>query len=184
MDIKSFDVPGPVLIVPERHRDHRGSFSEIFRRDVLENAVGPAEFVQDNHSYSALRGTVRGLHFQVPPLPQAKLTHVVRGSSFHVAVDIRRSSPTYGRHVSVVLSAENRAQLYVPVGFAHGLCTLEPDTEVAYKVTAYYAPDAAHGLAWNDPALGIEWPLSAGVATISERDLVWPRLAELPPWFV
>jgi len=182
MDIKAFDLPGPVLIVPERHLDHRGYFSEIFRKNRFE-AAGLGEFVQDNHSYSAKRGTVRGLHFQVPPVPQAKLTRVVRGSSFHVAVDIRRSSPTWGRHVSVVLSAENRTLLYVPVGFAHGLCTLEPDTEVTYKVTDYYAPDAARGLAWNDPALGIKWPVSPDAAVLSDRDRAHPTLSELPGWF-
>ncbi len=139
--------------------------------------------MQDNHSLSAEKGIVRGLHFQVPPFAQDKLVSVVHGSVFDVAVDLRRGSPTYGQHVSVVLSAEAWNQILVPIGFAHGLMTLEPDTEVIYKVSNYYAPDHDKGLLWNDPALGIEWPVAEDEAILSARDKVQSCLVDLPPYF-
>jgi dTDP-4-dehydrorhamnose 3,5-epimerase len=141
------------------------------------------DFVQDNHSLSAAVGTVRGLHFQTAPFAQAKLIRVVRGRIFDVAVDIRRSSPTFGKHVAVELSAENWRQLLVPVGFAHGFCTLEPDCEIQYKVSAYYSAADDFGLAWDDPALGIPWPVRSEEAVLSDKDRRQPTLAELPAYF-
>ena len=139
--------------------------------------------MQDNHSLSAAVGTVRGLHYQIPPHPQAKLVRVLRGSILDIAVDLRRSSPHFGRHVAAELSADNAAQLYVPVGFAHGFCTLEPDTEVAYKVTDLYAPELDRGLAWDDPDLGLPWPFGAAEVTLSDKDRRAPRLRDLPHCF-
>lgn len=140
-------------------------------------------FVQDNHSLSADVGTVRGLHFQLPPFAQDKLVRVVRGAIFDVAVDIRRGSPTFGRHVSAIVSAKEWNQILVPIGFAHGFCTIEPDTEVVYKVTNYYSPQHDRGLRWNDPALGIEWPDVAANAVLSERDARQPMWSELTEFF-
>jgi len=183
MKIEPLAIPGPLLILPERHADARGYFAETFRKDLVEPLTGPVEFVQDNQSRSAKAGTVRGLHFQVAPSPQAKLVHVIRGAVFDVAVDLRKSSPSYGRHVAATLSAENLAVLYVPVGFAHGFCTLEPDTEVVYKASAYYDPAAEKGLLWNDPALNIDWPFEASAVTISDKDRTLPPLSRLGSWF-
>ena len=135
--------------------------------------------MQDNHSLSAAKGTVRGLHFQAPPCAQHKLVRVTRGAAFDVAVDLRRASPTYGRHASVVLSAAAWNQVLVPIGFAHGFMALEPDTEVVYKVSDYYSPAHDRGLLWNDPALGIEWPVPESGAVLSDRDRRQPRLADV-----
>jgi dTDP-4-dehydrorhamnose 3,5-epimerase len=178
-----FAVPGPVLVSARRFGDHRGFFLETYsQRDFA--ALGLADvFVQDNHSLSAVAGTVRGLHFQLPPRAQAKLVRVLRGAILDVAVDIRRASPTYGQHVAVELSAENALQLYVPVGFAHGFCTLQPDTEVAYKVTDTYAPDCDRGIAWNDPDLALPWPFDAAAVQLSDKDRRAPRLRDLPAAF-
>ena len=181
--MQSFQIQGPVLFTPKRHGDHRGYFAELFRQDQFDAAVGPTVFVQDNHSYSAQAGTLRGLHFQTPPRAQGKLVRCGRGSLFDVAVDIRVGSPTYGQHVSALLSAENGAQLWVPAGFAHGFCSLEPDTEIVYKVTDYYSPENDRGLAFDDPALGIDWPIDLASAVVSDKDRRHPRLADLPPSF-
>lgn len=172
-------VQGPLAISVRRFADARGVFVETYsRRDFT--ALGIAEeFVQDNQSLSTQAGTIRGLHFQVAPAAQAKLVRVLRGRILDVAVDLRSGSATYGRHVSAELSAENGLMLYVPVGFAHGFCTLEPNTEVAYKVTSLYAPDCDRGLAWDDPALGIDWPVARDAAVLSDKDRRHPRLAEL-----
>ena len=172
------------MLKPKKHGDHRGFFSEVYNKRALAEAGIDIEFVQDNHSLSAEKGTVRGLHFQTPPFAQDKLVRVVRGAVFDVAVDLRRESPTYGRHVSVVLSAETWNQILVPIGFAHGFMTLEPDTEVIYKVSGYYAPDHDKGLLWNDPALGIAWPIPETEAILSDKDRRQPRLAELVTPFV
>jgi dTDP-4-dehydrorhamnose 3,5-epimerase len=137
--------------------------------------------VQDNHSLSRKPGVIRGLHFQLPPFAQAKLVRVVRGSVLDVVVDIRRGSPSFGHHATVTLSAGNGLQLFVPHGFAHGFCTLEPDTEVLYKVDAYYAPEHERGLLWNDPALAIPWPAAA--PEISDKDRCWPSLSDLADMF-
>lgn len=176
-------LPDVKIITPARHGDQRGFFSETWNRAALREAGIDADFVQDNHSLSGPAGTVRGLHFQSAPFAQDKLVRVSRGSILDVAVDLRRSSPTYGRHVAVELSAENWRQLWVPAGFAHGFCTLEPDTEVQYKVTAPYSAPHDHGLLWNDPALGIEWPVEGESALLSAKDNAQPCLAELKPWF-
>ena len=162
-----------------RFGDARGHFAETYsRRDFA--ALGIAEkMVQDNHSLSAPRGTVRGLHFQLPPRAQGKLVRVLRGRILDVAVDIRTGSASFSRHVAMELSAENGLMLYVPVGFAHGFATLEPDTEVAYKVSDTYAPDCDRGLAWDEPALGIDWGIATGDAVLSDKDRRHPRLADL-----
>jgi dTDP-4-dehydrorhamnose 3,5-epimerase len=140
LDIRPLEIEGLLLIAMRRHGDARGFFSEVFRKDIFEAAAGPVEFVQDNHSRSAARGTLRGLHYQAPPAAQGKLVRVTRGAVLDVAVDIRRSSPTFGRHIAVELSEENWQALWVPPGFLHGFCTLTDDVIVAYKVDAYYTP--------------------------------------------
>ena len=178
MRIGELSIPAVKVLSPARHGDHRGFFSEVYNKKTLSEAGIDVEFVQDNHSLSATKGTVRGLHFQTPPFAQDKLVRVVRGAVFDVAVDLRRGSPTYGRHVSVVLSAEAWNQVLVPIGFAHGFMTLEPDTEVIYKVSNYHAPDHDKGLLWNDPALGIPWPLPEAEAILSDKDRRQPRLAD------
>jgi dTDP-4-dehydrorhamnose 3,5-epimerase len=171
-------IPGPRLVTPKRHGDSRGYFVETFRADLFEAAVGPVAFVQDNQSMSAEVGTIRGLHFQLNPKAQGKLVRCLVGSILDVAVDIRRGSPTYGKHVKVELSADNGLQLWIPPGFAHGFCTLEPDAVIAYKVTEYYSLAHDRGLRWNDPAIGIDWPVPADKAVLSAKDKVQPRLAE------
>lgn len=175
----SLEIPEVRLIQPSKHGDHRGFFSEVYNTKAFADAGIDIVFVQDNHSLSADKGTVRGLHFQSPPFAQDKLVRVVRGAVFDVAVDLRRSSPTYGKHVRAVLSADAWNQLLVPIGFAHGFMTLEPNTEVIYKVSNYYAPAHDHGLLWNDPALGIEWPLSHDEAVLSEKDRKQPLFSQL-----
>jgi dTDP-4-dehydrorhamnose 3,5-epimerase len=177
------DIPDVKVLSPERFGDDRGFFSETYNSRTLVEAGLELDFVQDNDSLSAEPGTIRGLHFQIPPFAQHKLVRVVRGVILDVAVDLRRGSPTRGRHVAVEVSAENWNQVLVPVGFAHGFCTLEPDTHIVYKVTSHYSPQHDKGLLWNDPALGIRWPVSAGEAVLSERDTKWPRLADLADYF-
>ena len=171
-------IAGLMLIEPKRHSDLRGFFSETYNYDDLAAAGFSIPFVQDNHSLSVKRGTVRGLHYQVPPHAQDKLIRVARGSILDVAVDIRVGSPTYGSHVKVVLSSENWKQLLVPKGFAHGFCTLEPDTEVIYKVSNPYAPQSDAGILWNDPALAIAWPDFAG-SELSAKDLKLAPLEQI-----
>ena len=183
LQVEETRIPAVKIVTPRRFGDARGFFSEVYSRKAFEEAGLGFDFVQDNHSLSGPRGTVRGLHFQSPPFAQDKLVRVVRGRILDVAVDLRRSSPTFGRHVAVELSAENWRQLLVPAGFAHGFCTLEPDTEVLYKVTGYYAPSHDHGLAWDDPALGIAWPVAPQEALLSDKDRRQPRLADLPAVF-
>jgi dTDP-4-dehydrorhamnose 3,5-epimerase len=161
----------------------RGFFSEVWNARDFSSAGISAAFVQDNHVRSPVRGTLRGLHFQMPPVAQGKLVRVTPGAIFDVAVDIRRGSPTFGRHADAVLSADNWHQLWVPVGFAHGYCTLDDDTEVQYKVTDYYSPSHERGISWDDPELMIAWPFYVSTATLAERDRKWPRLAEQPDLF-
>ena len=183
MLIEPTAIPEVRVIVPRRFPDARGFFTETYsRRRFLEHGLD-FDFVQDNLSFSLKRGVVRGLHFQRPPAAQDKLVSVLRGSVLDVAVDLRRGSPTLGRHVAVTLSAEAGNQLLVPAGFAHGFCTLEPDTVVAYKVTAFYAPEHDTGLYWADPALGIGWPVSEDEAELSDKDRLLPRLAEVAGCF-
>lgn len=176
-------IPDVLLIEPTKHGDHRGFFSEVFRVDALERFGIAGPWLQDNHSFSAEVGTVRGLHFQVNPRPQGKLMRVTRGAILDVAVDLRQGSPTFGQHVAVELSAERWNQLWVPVGFAHGFCTLTPDVEVLYKVTGYYDAACDRGLRWDDPALGIAWPVSREAAQLSAKDRALPSLADLPVCF-
>src|SRR5262245_55256668 len=154
IEIRPTAIDGVKLLRPARINDHRGFLSEVYRRDALEAAGLLPDFVQENHLVSVRAGTVRGLHFQIPPFAQDKLVRVIRGRILDVAVDLRRSSPTFGRHVAAELSAANWQQLFIPKGFAHGLCTLEPDTEVVYKASAYYSRECDRGLRWNDPDLG------------------------------
>jgi dTDP-4-dehydrorhamnose 3,5-epimerase len=173
---RPLEIDGVALITPPQFADDRGFFSETYNvRSLLEHGIN-AVFVQDNHSYSSHVGTIRGLHYQMPPRAQTKLIWVARGSIFDVAVDLRRSSGSFGRHIAVELSRKNWRQLLIPAGFAHGFCTLEPDTEVVYKVSDYYAAQCEAGIAWNDPALGIAWPAFAG-AQVSSKDAALPLFA-------
>ena len=179
MEVTPTAIPDVKLLKPKKFGDHRGFFSETYNKQTLGKAGINLDFVQDNHSLSAQRGVVRGLHFQLPPFGQDKLLRVVRGRVFDVAVDLRRSSPTYGKHVTAELSADNWTQILVPIGFAHGFVTLEENTEVIYKVTNYYAPTHDRGIIWNDPALGIKWPIGAAEAILSDKDKVLPKFADV-----
>lgn len=181
-------IPTPIsavkLLRPKRFGDHRGYFAEVYSLPKLIEAGIDLAFVQDNESLSAEIGTVRGLHFQSPPHAQDKLVRCVQGALLDVAVDIRKGSPTFGQHVSAVLSADNGDQLLVPQGFAHGFATLVPDTMVMYKVTDVYAPQCDAGLLWKDPALGIDWRTVEHAAVLSDKDVKLPTLAELESPFV
>jgi dTDP-4-dehydrorhamnose 3,5-epimerase len=178
IDVTSLDIADVKIIKAPKVSDHRGFFSEVYNSRGFASAGIDIDFVQDNHSLSAEKGTVRGLHFQTSPFAQDKLVRVVRGAVFDVAVDLRRGSPTYGKHVSAIISAEEWNQVLVPIGFAHGFMTLEPDTEVIYKVSEYYAPHHEKGLLWNDTDLAIEWPWVTD-AILSDKDRKQPRLSEL-----
>ncbi|HTL69771.1 MAG TPA: dTDP-4-dehydrorhamnose 3,5-epimerase [Candidatus Eisenbacteria bacterium] len=171
-------IPDVLLIEPKVFSDERGFFFEDYNREVFARHGLLADFVQDNHSRSR-RGALRGLHFQVYPKAQSKLVRVVRGEVFDVAVDLRKGSPTYGRHVAETLSEENRRMLFIPAGFAHGFLALKEGTEVLYKVTDFYSPAHDKGLAWNDPALGIAWPKLDVPYEISPKDRRHPALSEL-----
>ena len=183
MQVEDTAIPAVKIVTPKKFGDHRGFFSEVYSRKAWAEAGLDYEFVQDNHSYSAETGVVRGLHFQLAPFGQDKLVRVARGRILDVAVDLRRGSPTFGRHVAVELSADNWRQLLVPIGFAHGFCTLEPDCEVLYKVTNVYSPTHDRGLAFDDPALGIDWGIDLAGAVLSDKDRKHPRLADLGPQF-
>ena len=183
MEVTNLAIPEVRLLRPKKHGDYRGFFSETYNRRALSDAGIGCDFVQDNQSLSAEAGTLRGLHFQAPPHAQAKLLRVVRGAVFDVALDLRQGSPSYGHHVSATVSAEAWNQVFIPVGFAHGFCTLEPDTEVIYKVSDYYTPEAEGGVLWNDPALRIAWPVAPEAAILSDRDRYWPRLSDLSKVF-
>ncbi len=179
MLVETTAIAGVLIVTPDKFGDERGFFSETFRASALAAHGVTHAWAQDNHSVSGKRGVVRGLHFQAPPRAQAKLLRVVQGAILDVAVDIRTGSPTYGQHVAVELSADNWKQLYVPAGMAHGFCTLTDRAEVLYKTSDEYAPKTEGGLLWNDPALGIAWPVSAAAATVNARDAGWPVLAAL-----
>jgi len=183
LEIEPTAIPAVKLLRARKFADARGFVSEVYKRGALEAAGLFLDFVQENHLFSARAGTVRGLHFQMPPFAQDKLVRAVRGRILDVAVDLRRSSPTFGRHVAVELSADDVRQLFIPKGFAHGLCTLEPDTAVVYKATNYYSHECQRGLLWHDPDLGIEWPVSESTACTSDADKAHPRLRELPVFF-
>jgi dTDP-4-dehydrorhamnose 3,5-epimerase len=184
MNITPLSIPDVMIVEPERFSDQRGFFSETYNRRALAERGIELEFVQDSHSLSGRKGTIRGLHYQSPPFAQAKLIRVVRGSILDVAVDLRRGSPTYAGHVAAVISARAWNQILVPIGFAHGFCTLEPDTEIVYKVTQYYAPEHDRGVLWNDPDLAIEWPVADEMAVLSAKDRFQPRLRDVVSPFV
>lgn len=183
LDITELSIPDVKILKPKQFGDHRGFFSETYNKRLLAEFGIDADFVQDNHSRSASRGTLRGLHFQTPPHAQDKLVRVVRGRILDVAVDIRHGSTTFGQSVSAEISDEEWNQIWVPSGFAHGFITLTEDVEVIYKVTNYFAPEHDFGLAWDDPALGIDWPIDVEKITLSDRDRQHPTLADLPHYF-
>ncbi len=172
-------IPDLILIQPKVHGDPRGYFVETFRLDSFEKAVGHAvEFVQDNESKSAY-GVLRGLHYQTPPYAQSKLVRVISGKVLDIAVDIRKGSPTFGQHVAIELSDENKYQLYIPRGFAHGFVVLSQEAVLSYKVDNYYAPDCDRGLAFDDPALNIDWQISKEKLQFSDKDRKQPLLSEV-----
>lgn len=183
MQVSSLDIPEVLVLIPKRHQDVRGFFVETWNQRAFLDCGIDVDFVQDNVSLSRKTGTIRGLHFQKTPVPQAKLVRVLKGSVFDVAVDLRRGSPSYGRHVAVVLTADRGEELFVPVGFAHGFCTLEDETEVAYKVSGLYAPECEAGIVWDDPDLAIAWPLEQHEPVLAEKDRLLPRLADMGPHF-
>ncbi len=178
MKVERLDVPDVILVSPPRFADSRGFFSEVFNAERFAAAGIDGPFVQDNQSLSRDRGVIRGLHCQVAPHPQGKLVRVVRGAIWDVAVDAREGSPTYGRWAAAELSAENWSQLWIPPGFLHGFCTLEPDTEVLYKVTDRYSRESERGVIWNDPDLALPWPVGPADAVLSEKDAVLPRFRD------
>jgi len=177
-------IPEVIEVTPPKFGDHRGFFSEVFKRSAFEAEGIEIDWVQDNQSLSAEPGTVRGLHFQVPPVAQAKLIRVLRGAIYDVAVDIRRGSSSYGKWVACELSAEKWNQLLVPAGFAHGFMTLTPDTEVLYKVDAPYSPANEGAILWDDPAIGIEWPRLGTAPILSGKDREAPLMADFNTPFV
>jgi dTDP-4-dehydrorhamnose 3,5-epimerase len=179
MEITRLQIPDVILLTPKRFEDSRGFFTELYSAKKLEEAGIKDTFVQDNLSLSSRAGTIRGLHYQIAPHAQAKLVRASRGRILDVAVDLRPDSKTYRQHVTTELSAENGVQIYIPTGFAHGFCTLEPETEVVYKVSSYYAPGAEGGVLWSDPALNIDWRLRAEDAILSEKDAKHPLLIDI-----
>ena len=183
MEFRELPIRGLFEITPTRHGDARGYFSELFRLDRFCHHAGPVDFVQENQSLSATVGTVRGLHFQTEPMAQGKLVRCAAGAIFDVAVDLRHGSPTFGQWAAVELTPEANNQLWIPAGFAHGFCTLKPDSVVVYKVTNYYSPENDKGLAWDDADVGVIWPAVADPATLSGKDRSQPSLAELPACF-
>ena len=178
LQVEELSIPEVKIIRPKKFTDSRGFLSETYNKKALEEAGLKLDFVQDNHVLSNAPGVVRGLHYQIHPFAQAKLVRVVRGRIFDVVVDIRRASPTYGKWVTTEISAEAWNQKLVPVGFAHGLCTLEPNTEVVYKMTNYYSAAHDHGIRWDDPQLGIPWPVTGDQAVLSEKDRSHPLLKD------
>jgi dTDP-4-dehydrorhamnose 3,5-epimerase len=181
--IEAFEVKGIKLITPPRFRDARGFFSETWKQGAFAEAGIPGPFIQDNHAVSSGIGVLRGLHCQIGPNAQGKLVRCTRGAIYDVAVDVRHGSPTFGGYVGAVISADNWAQIWVPVGFLHAYCTLTEDTEVIYKVTGRYDKAAERGVIWSDPDIGIDWPIAAGQVILSDKDKVLPRLRDLPPLF-
>ena len=182
-DVAAMRIPEVKLIVPRRFHDDRGFLSEVFSHHKLRDLGVRMDVVQENFSHSVAAGTVRGLHFQIDPAPQGKLVRVTRGSVLDVAVDLRHGSPTFGAHASATLTAAGGEMFFVPVGFAHGFCTLEPATEVTYLLSAPHDPAAERGIVWNDSTLGIEWPVAHDAAIISDRDRALPPFDGLPVFF-
>ncbi len=183
MKVEALAVPEVIRLEPPRMGDSRGWFSEVFNADRMAAVGIDGPFVQDNQSFSAAIGTLRGLHCQIGANVQGKLVRVLRGAIWDVAVDVRHGSPTFAQHAAAVLSAEHGAQLWIPRGFLHGFVTLEPDTEVLYKVTAPYDRAAERGVTWNDPDLALPWPIDADAVALSDKDLRLPRLSECEEWF-
>ena len=176
MNVIKTELPGVVILEPQVFGDARGWFMESWSQKKMEDIGISVDFVQDNHSFSAEKGTLRGLHYQLNPMAQAKMLRVSRGAIFDVAVDIRRGSPTYAKWVGVELSAENYRQLFIPRGFAHGFITLTDDVEVQYKADNFYSPDCDGNIRWNDPEIGVVWPISPRV--LSDKDSSAPLLSE------
>jgi dTDP-4-dehydrorhamnose 3,5-epimerase len=183
MQIEELDIAGLVVVTPPRFEDSRGHFTETFNASRFASAGIAETFVQDNQSLSRRAGTVRGLHCQIALSPQGKLVRVVSGSIWDVAVDVRLGSPTYGQHCGVTLSAESGTQLWIPAGFLHGFCTLEPDTEVFYKVSGEYDRDAERGVRWDDATLALPWPVDPADAVLSDKDRALPGFDAVGSWF-
>jgi dTDP-4-dehydrorhamnose 3,5-epimerase len=176
MEVRPLGLQGVLEILPRKFGDDRGFFSETYHAERMAEAGITLQFVQDNHSFSAAKGVLRGLHYQLPPRAQDKLVRVVRGSIFDVVVDIRKSSPTFGKWVSLEISAEKWNQILIPKGYAHGFVTLEENTEIAYKVTDFYSPEHDRSLRFDDPTVGIEWPFEAAALQLSDKDSNAPYL--------
>jgi dTDP-4-dehydrorhamnose 3,5-epimerase len=183
VEIRPLRLDGALEIRPRKFGDDRGFFSETWSQKSLAEAGVELNFVQDNHSFSAARGVLRGMHYQLPPSAQEKLVRVSRGAIYDVLVDIRRGSPTFGQWEGVIVSVELWNQILVPKGFAHGFVTLEPNTEVQYKVTAFYDAESDRGIAYDDPAIGIEWPVDPAEIQLSAKDKAAPRLADIDTGF-
>jgi|SRR6478672_2805501 dTDP-4-dehydrorhamnose 3,5-epimerase len=183
VEVQSLAIPDIKIISPKKHGDSRGFFSETYNKKAFAEAGIRLEFVQDNHSLSPQIGTLRGLHYQGHPFAQDKLVRVVSGRILDVAVDVRRNSPTFGKWVAAEISADQWNQILIPVGFAHGICTLEPNTQMVYKVTHYYSPKHDFGIRWNDPDLGISWPFSEDRLLLSEKDKNQPLFRDVVSGF-
>ncbi|MBE7637999.1 dTDP-4-dehydrorhamnose 3,5-epimerase [Sneathiella sp. P13V-1] len=178
MDIETTAIKDVIVVTPRRFGDSRGFFSEVWNEVNLQSAGITDQFVQDNHAFSAEKGTIRGLHYQLSPNAQGKLVRVTRGAVLDVAADIRKGSPTFGQHVAVELSADNWKQLWVPKGFAHGYCTLTENVEFLYKVSGKYSPEDEAGIIWNDPDLAIDWKVDPSSVHLSDKDKILPRLKD------
>jgi dTDP-4-dehydrorhamnose 3,5-epimerase len=183
MKVEALEIPDVKLIMPPRFRDPRGFFSETWNQARFSAAGISGVFIQDNHVVSQGAGVLRGLHCQIGPNAQGKLVRCSRGAIYDVAVDVRQNSPTFGRFVGMEISAANWMQIWVPVGFLHGYCTLTEDTEVIYKVTGAYDKAAERGVIWNDPDIGIQWPVTSDQVVLSDKDKILPRLRDLPALF-
>jgi len=175
--VQPLELPEVLELTPRKFGDNRGFFSETYNRRRFAEIGIATDFVQDNQSFSAFRGTLRGMHYQLPPHAQEKLVRVVKGAILDVVVDIRRSSPKFGKWTSLVISAKNWKQVFVPKGFAHGFITLEPDTEVVYKVSDFYSPEHDRSIRYDDPAIGIDWVVDDGEFHLSQKDMNAPLLA-------
>ena len=182
-EFRTLSIKGPLEIVPRKINDARGYFSETFRADAFSKQVGAVDFVQDNQSLSVSAGTIRGIHFQSHPAAQGKLVRCLAGKVFDVAVDLRHDSATYGRWIATVLTPEANNQLWIPVGFGHAFCTLEPNSVIGYRVTDYYSPENDQGVAWDDATIAIDWPEVADPDTLSAKDRIQPAMAALPSYF-
>lgn len=183
MQVRECALPGLLEITPRKVEDERGYFSEIFRNDRFAFLAGDIVFVQDNESLSVRQGTIRGIHFQSHPHAQGKLVRCLAGSVFDVAVDLRHGSPTFGQWEGLILSPNVNNQFWIPAGFGHAFCTLQPDSIVSYRVTSYYSAEHDCGIAWNDPDIGIRWPEIADITTLSAKDRAQPAFSASPAYF-